>query len=121
MNNRKVTLSVLKVKKEIDGLTTVEALAEKLDTVSKLKGNEAQAVQKQIIDKLAGISYKQAEQQVKKDFTAALQTVDQGLSYAPEDDKLTAYRERVLSEKRRLRKRKRNGSSWLSSRLQKRI
>ncbi|SEB28234.1 MULTISPECIES: FxLYD domain-containing protein [unclassified Paenibacillus] len=105
LNNNKVTLAVLKVKKEIDSLTTVQALAEKLDTVSKLKGKEAEAVQKQIIDKLAGLSYKQAEQQVKKkDFTAALQTVDLGLSYAPEDDKLTAYRERVLSEKKAFEK-----------------
>ncbi|MDN4605043.1 FxLYD domain-containing protein [Paenibacillus sp. F6_3S_P_1C] len=105
LNNRKVTLAVLKVKKEIDSLTTVEALAEKLDTVLNLKGKEAEAVQKQIIDKMAGLSYKQAEQQVKKkDFTAALQTVDQGLSYAPENEKLTAYRERVLSEKKAFEK-----------------
>ncbi|MGC5776439.1 FxLYD domain-containing protein [Paenibacillus pabuli] len=105
LNNRKVTLAVLKVKKEIDSLTTVEALAEKLDNVSKLKGKEVETVKKQIVDKLAGISYKQAEQQVKKkDFTAALQTVDQGLSYAPEDGKLTAYRERVLSEKKAFEK-----------------
>ncbi|MDK8193868.1 FxLYD domain-containing protein [Paenibacillus sp. UMB7766-LJ446] len=105
LNNRKVTLAVLKVKKEIDSLTTVEALAEKLDTVSNLKGKEAEAVQKQIIDKMAGLSYKQAEQQVKKkDFTAALQTVDQGLSYAPENEKLTAYRDRVLSEKKAFEK-----------------
>ncbi|WP_236703087.1 FxLYD domain-containing protein [Paenibacillus xylanivorans] len=105
LNNNKVTLAVLKVKQEIDSLTTVQALAEKLDTVSKLKGKEAEAVQKQIIDKLAGLSYKQAEQQVKKkDFTAALQTVDQGLSYAPENEKLTAYRERVLSERKAFEK-----------------
>ncbi|MFX3650683.1 MAG: FxLYD domain-containing protein [Paenibacillus sp.] len=105
LSNRKVTLAVLKVKKEIDSLTTVEALAEKLDTISNLKGKEAEAVEKQIVDKLAGISYKQAEQQVKtKDFTAALQTVDQGLSYAPEDDKLTAYRDRVLREKKNFEK-----------------
>lgn len=105
LNNRKVTLAVLKVKKEIDSLTTVEALAEKLDTVSNLKGKEAETVQKQIIDKMAGLSYKQAEQQVKKkDFTAALQTVDQGLSYAPENEKLTAYRDRVLSEKKAFEK-----------------
>lgn len=101
LGKQQVTLSVLKVKKEIDGLTTVSALAEKLETVSALKGKEAQAVQKQIIDKLASISYQDAEQLVKKkDFTAALQTVDQGLSYAPENEKLTEYRERVLSEKK---------------------
>lgn len=101
LGKQQVTLSVLKVKKEIDGLTTVSVLAEKLETVSALKGKEAQAVQKQIIDKLASISYQDAEQLVKKkDFTAALQTVDQGLSYAPENEKLTEYRERVLSEKK---------------------
>lgn len=121
-NNRKVTLAVLKVKKEIDSLTTIEALAEKLDTISDLKGKEAETVEKQIVDKLASISYKEAEQQVKqKNFTIALQTVDQGLSYAPENEKLTSYRERVLSEKRHLKKRKRIGFNWRSNRLQKKI
>lgn len=105
LNNRKVTLAVLKVKKEIDSLTTIEALAEKLDTVSNLKGKEAETVEKQIVDKLASISYKEAEQQVKqKNFTTALQKVDQGLSYAPENEKLTSYRERVLSEKKAFEK-----------------
>lgn len=105
LNNRKVTLAVLKVKKEIDSLTTIEALAEKLDTISDLKGKEAETVEKQIVDKLASISYKEAEQQVKqKNFTIALQTVDQGLSYAPENEKLTSYRERVLSEKKAFEK-----------------
>lgn len=121
-NNRKVTLAVLKVKKEIDSLTTIEALAEKLDTISDLKGKEAETVEKQIVDKLASISYKEAEQQVKqKNFTIALQTVDQGLSYAPENEKLTSYRERVLSEKRHLKKRKRIGFNWRSNRSQKKI
>lgn len=105
LNNRKVTLAVLKVKKEIDQLTTVDALADKLKTISKLSGKEAEAVKKQITDKLAGISYKQAEQQVKKrDFTAALQTVDNGLSYAPDDQKLAKYREEVLREKKAFEK-----------------
>ncbi|WP_340015747.1 hypothetical protein [Paenibacillus sp. FSL K6-1318] len=105
LSNRKVTLAVLKVKKEIDTLTTVEGLAEKLKTVSNLNGKEAEAVEKQIVDKLTGISYKQAEQQVKKkNFTAALQTVDQGLSYAPEEFKLTTYREEILREKKAFEK-----------------
>ncbi|MCK6077459.1 hypothetical protein [Paenibacillus silvae] len=105
LNNRKVTLAVLKVKKEIDQLTTVEALAGKLKTISGLSGKEAEAVRKQIIDKLAGISYKQAEQQAKKrNFTAALQTVDNGLSYAPDDQKLTKYRDEVLREKKAFEK-----------------
>ncbi|PJN65994.1 hypothetical protein PAEAM_03460 [Paenibacillus sp. GM1FR] len=105
LSNRKVTLAVLKVKKEIDTLTTVEGLAEKLKTVSNLNGKEAEAVEKQIVDKLTGISYKQAEQQVKKkNFTAALQTVDHGLSYAPEEVKLTTYREEILREKKAFEK-----------------
>ncbi|MDM5279784.1 hypothetical protein QUF95_20490 [Paenibacillus silvae] len=105
LNNRKVTLAVLKVKKEIDQLTTVEALAGKLKTISGLSGKEAEAVRKQIVDKLAGISYKQAEQQVKKrNFTAALQTVDNGLSYAPDDQKLAKYRDEVLREKKAFEK-----------------
>lgn len=101
LNNRKVTLAVLKVKKEIDQLTTVQALADKLKAIAGLSGKEAETVKQQIMDKLAGISYKQAEQMVKKrDFTAALQTVDNGLSYVPDDQKLAKFRDEVLREKK---------------------
>lgn len=93
-------LAVMKVKSELDKLNTVDALAAKLNSVEKLKGNEAEAVKKQIISKLAGLSYNAAEKLLKKkDFAGALQAVDKGLSYAPENEKLSTYRKRIQSEK----------------------
>lgn len=93
-------LAVMKVKSELDKLNTVDELAAKLDSVAKLKGNEAEAVKKQIISKLAGLSYSAAEKLLKKkDFAGALKAVDKGLSYAPENEKLSTYRKRIQSEK----------------------
>ncbi|GGF90140.1 hypothetical protein GCM10010912_39140 [Paenibacillus albidus] len=95
-----VKLAVMKVKSELDKLNTVDALAVKLGAVVNLEGEEAEAVKKQIISKLAGLSYTAAEKLLKlKDFAGALQAVDKGLSYAPEDEQLSAYRKRIQSEK----------------------
>lgn len=93
-------LTVMKVKSELDKLNTVAALGEKLDSISKLEGQEVTAVKAQIINKLVGVSYAEAEKMLgNKDFTGALKAVDKGLSFASDNDKLSDFRERILSEK----------------------
>ncbi|OZB90128.1 FxLYD domain-containing protein [Paenibacillus sp. XY044] len=95
-----VMLTVLRIKGQLDRLTTVDALADKLDTVSDLSGQEAAAVKAQIINKIAGISYSSAEEKLrKKDFTGALKAVDNGLSYAADNPKLTSYRKQISEAK----------------------
>lgn len=96
-----VMLTVLRIKGQLDKLTTVEALADKLDTVRGLSGQEAAAVKTQIINKIAGISYSSAEEKLrKKDFAGALEAVDNGLSYATDNPKLTSYRKQISEAKR---------------------
>jgi hypothetical protein len=96
-----VKLAVMKVKSELDKLSTVEALADKLQVVEELEGQEAAAIKKQILSKLAGISYSDAEKKLQdKDYAGALQAVDNGLFYAMDEPKLTAFRERIASEKK---------------------
>jgi len=96
-----VKLAVMKVKSELDKLSTVEALADKLQVVEELEGQEAAAIKKQILSKLAGISYSDAEKKLQdKDFAGALQAVDNGLFYAVDEPKLTAFRERIANEKK---------------------
>lgn len=100
-----VMLTVLKIKSELDKLSTVDALAAKLDTLKGLSGTEAAAVKKQIIGKIASISYSAAEQKLrKKDFAGALEEVDTGLSYDADNEKLTAYRKQVEEAKREFEK-----------------
>lgn len=96
-----VMLTVLRIKGQLDKLTTVDALADKLDTVRGLSGQEAAAVKTQIINKIAGISYSSAEEKLrKKDFAGALEAVDNGLSYAADNPKLTSYRKQISEAKR---------------------
>lgn len=96
-----VMLTVLRIKGQLDKLTTVDALADKLDTVRGLSGQEAAAVKAQIINKIAGISYSSAEEKLrKKDFAGALEAVDNGLSYAADNPKLTSYRKQISEAKR---------------------
>ncbi|QWU17016.1 FxLYD domain-containing protein [Paenibacillus sophorae] len=96
-----VKLAVLKVKSELDKLNTVDALAEKLDTVSGLSGQEAAAVKAQIIGKIVGISYAAAERKLRdKDFVGAMAEVDSGLLYAADNKKLIAYRKQIADAKK---------------------
>ena len=96
-----VMLTVLRIKGQLDKLTTVDALADKLVTVRGLSGQEAAAVKAQIINKIAGISYSSAEEKLrKKDFAGALEAVDNGLSYAADNPKLTSYRKQISEAKR---------------------
>lgn len=94
-------LAVLRVKGELDKLTTVDELSDKLDKINGLSGKEADAVKVQIINKIVGLSYTSAEEkQRKKDFAGALSEVDNGLSYDSDNEKLTVYRKQIVEAKR---------------------
>ncbi|MEF3355270.1 FxLYD domain-containing protein [Paenibacillus sp. GYB006] len=94
-------LAVLRVKGELDKLTTVDELSDKLDKINGLSGKEANAVKVQIINKIVGLSYTSAEEkQRKKDFIGALNVIDNGLSYDSDNEKLTVYRKQIVEAKR---------------------
>lgn len=94
------TLAVLKVKAEIENLDSVDALVEKLDEINKIEGKEAEAIAKQIKNKLVDVSYKAAEVKLKKaDFPKALQIVDYGLYHVPNSNKLSDYRKYIVEKR----------------------
>lgn len=94
------TLAVLKVKAEIETLDSVDALVEKLDEINKIEGKEAEAIAKQIKNKLVDVSYKAAEVKLKKaDFPKALQIVDYGLYHVPNSNKLSDYRKYIVEKR----------------------
>lgn len=94
------TLAVLKVKAEIETLDSVDALVEKLDEINKIEGKEAEAIAKQIKNKLVDVSYKAAEVKLKKsDFPKALQIVDYGLFHVPNSNKLSDYRKYIVEKR----------------------
>jgi hypothetical protein len=94
------TLAVLKVKAEIETLDSVDKLVEKLDEINKIKGKEAEAIAKQIKNKLVDVSYKAAEVKLKKaDFPKALQIVDYGLYHVPNSTKLSDYRKYIVEKR----------------------
>ncbi|WP_175406396.1 FxLYD domain-containing protein [Bacillus sp. FJAT-27264] len=98
-------LKVLRIKGELDKLSTISALADKLDSIRSLNGQEAAAVKAQIINKITGISYSSAEAKLrKKDFAGALAEVDNGLFYNSDNEKLTAYRKQITEAKREFEK-----------------
>ncbi|SMF91369.1 hypothetical protein SAMN05661091_5434 [Paenibacillus uliginis N3/975] len=99
LSSLQVTLSVMKVKAELDQLATVPKLAEKLETINKLKGKEAAELEKQIISKIIEISLSDAAERLKSnDFSGATLAVEGGLAYAKEDKRLIEQKDRILQE-----------------------
>ncbi|MFC7680484.1 FxLYD domain-containing protein [Paenibacillus sp. GCM10028914] len=99
LSGSQVTLSVMKVKAELDKLATVPELADKLEEINKLKGKEAAELQKQIISKIVEVSLSQAAERLKtNDFNGASLAVEGGLAYATGDKRLLEQQERIVQE-----------------------
>lgn len=96
---KEITITVGKIKQEIDQLNTVDQLAEKLNIISSLSTEEAKAVKEQIINKIVQISSDEAEKELQnKQFSDALAVLDKGLQYAVNDKKLLTFKEKVKQE-----------------------
>jgi tetratricopeptide (TPR) repeat protein len=96
---KEITITVGKIKQEIDQLHTVDQLVEKLNVVSSLSTEEAKAVKEQIINKIVQISSDEAEKELQnKQFSDALAVLDKGLQYAVNDKKLLTFKEKVKQE-----------------------
>ena len=89
----------MKVKAELDKLDTVPQLGEKLAAISKLKGKEADAPQKQIVTKIVETSLSDIAERLKQnDFSGATLAVEAGLGYAKGDERLLEQKERIRQE-----------------------
>jgi cellobiose-specific phosphotransferase system component IIA len=96
IKEKEVNITVGKIKTELNDLTTVDELGGKLSILASLPEQEASAVRTEIINKIVQISMDQAGQQLKeKQFSKAISTVDKGLQYAVNDEKLTALKGRI--------------------------
>jgi len=99
-NRNQDLLAVLQVKKELDQLDTIDALAYKLDEVDRLNNQEAKEVHQLIINKIITISMKNAEKLLQQnDFSQATEAVKSGLQYSSKDEKLLSLQKRITSEK----------------------
>lgn len=94
----KITVGI--IKQELNALNTVEELSGKLAIISTLPEKEASAVKKEILNKIVQISIEQVETNLSnKQFSEAFKTIDRGLLFAVNDEKLLAMRDRVQQDK----------------------
>nr|WP_263324710.1 FxLYD domain-containing protein [Neobacillus sp. Marseille-Q6967] len=99
VEEKSTILAVAKIKVEINNLSTVQQLSEKLSSLSSLKTNETEEVKRLILTKIVDLATKAAEEQLKeKQFTNAISTIDKGLQYAVNDKKLLSFKDRIESE-----------------------
>ncbi|MDQ8733821.1 FxLYD domain-containing protein [Paenibacillus sp. LHD-38] len=96
LNTFTVKLGVMKLTEELADLKTVDELAAKLNVANHLEGEEAAAVQEQIVAKIVDISLKEAESLLKKkSYSGALEVTAKGLTYAKDNEKLTKLEKQI--------------------------
>jgi tetratricopeptide (TPR) repeat protein len=92
----KVQLELKKLTEELADLNTVDELAAKLNVANHLEGEEASAVQEQILAKIVDISFKEAEALLKtKHYSDALEVTDKALEYAKDNEQLAALEKKI--------------------------
>lgn len=100
LSAKEVSVKIGKIKTEIDQLHDVSALGDKLFVVSTLSSKEGEAVKEQITNKVVQISSEEAAKLIKdKQFSQAIITVENGLKYALNHQKLLALKEKITQER----------------------
>ena len=100
IKDKEVKITVGTIKKELNGLTTIDQLAGKLSILVSLPDSEASAVKQEILNKIVQISNDEVESELtNKQFTEAFVTIDKGLQYAVNNEKLLSLKTRVEQDK----------------------
>ncbi|MGE6487433.1 hypothetical protein ACQKE5_03960 [Paenisporosarcina sp. NPDC076898] len=94
-----VTLKVISIKKEIEPLNNVAELGGKLSVLNTISSSEGEAVKKQVINKIVEVTLKDASTKLEDNqFSEAAASVESGLKYATNHEKLTAYKTKIEQE-----------------------
>jgi tetratricopeptide (TPR) repeat protein len=95
-----ITITVGKIKEEVDKLTTVDELVNKLSVIKSLSSGEAAKVKEQIVNRIVQITSDQAESALQENnFSDAFTIVDKALSHSSKNEKLTDLKETIQQKK----------------------
>jgi predicted nucleic acid-binding Zn ribbon protein len=94
------SVKVGEIKEEINKLTTIDELADKLSTLYSLELQEASELKQQIYTKMVMISATNAEQNLEnKQFNQAVNIINEALQYVVNNEKLLSLKDRITEEK----------------------
>lgn len=100
IDNKKMGITVLQIKNEMNNKSSIEDLAELLNKISNYNVKEASETAAELRKRISSIAYDTANEYLKKnDFTSALQTLNKGITYNPNDKKLINFKQIIISEK----------------------
>jgi tetratricopeptide (TPR) repeat protein len=100
IENKRIALTVLQIKSEMNNKSSIEDLAELLNKISNYNVKEASETASELRKRISTVAYNTANEYLKKnDFTSALQTINKGITYNPNDKKLINFKQVIISEK----------------------
>ncbi|MCM3584351.1 FxLYD domain-containing protein [Mesobacillus maritimus] len=100
LQEKNISITVGSIKQELNNLNTIDELANKLTILASLPREAATATREQILNKIVQLSTDKAETELSnKQFSNAFITIDKGLQYAVNDEKLLSLKTRVQQEK----------------------
>ncbi|TCP58158.1 hypothetical protein EV586_102610 [Tumebacillus sp. BK434] len=99
VTHQKNALTIAQVKHEMANKKTIEEVAPLLLKLEPIESPEAKEAASEVQTKLVEITLAQAHDYLKnKQFSSALSTVDQALSYVAENSKLLAYKKDIAKQ-----------------------
>ncbi len=100
IENKKMGITVLQIKNEMNNKSSIEDLAGLLNKISNYNVKEASETASELRKRISAVAYNTANEYLKNnDFTSALQTIDKGIVYNPNDKKLNNFKQVIISEK----------------------
>ncbi|WP_226530531.1 FxLYD domain-containing protein [Metabacillus niabensis] len=100
INQVETSVKVGTMKEEINQLSTIDELADKLSTLYSMEVQEASEIKQQIYMKMVSISASDAEKNLEqKHFNKAINSVEEALQYVVNNEKLLSLKDRIIEEK----------------------
>lgn len=99
-DERNKSLTLMKLKQELETAATVDELAAKLNVATELEGEEAAALQERIETQIVELSTDEAERLLdKKSYSGALAAANKALLYVKNDERLLSLKQKIEQAK----------------------
>ncbi|WP_147404950.1 FxLYD domain-containing protein [Oceanobacillus halophilus] len=99
IDSEESSMKIGMIKQELDDITTIDALKDKLQVIETLSTDDGKEVKEQILTKIVKMTVDNATAELEENqFSDALDTVTKGLEYKPDDEQLLSLKSKIEQE-----------------------
>ncbi|MFL0196701.1 FxLYD domain-containing protein [Clostridium sp. WILCCON 0269] len=100
IEGKRMAVNVIQIKSEMNNKSSIDDLSELLTKISTYNIEEAKETAKELRNRISSVAYDTANEYLKNNnFTSALEIINKGITYNPNDEKLINFKQTILAEK----------------------